>query len=525
LRHAEKLPRITSARFDVKQGHTLMMIWWGIVHEPSAAIVRQLGARVTPMTILATIAAALAMLAVTTPGLISVASIAPFEGLALGLCLAAAWVLLLAPPIGLTTIFVLLLTASHMQASPFVLPAAGIEWHPRELLLGLLLAGFGLQLLLLRVEFAPSPIHLFVAFTAAAYALMLLTGVLRGNNVANLIQEARYPLMLTAYIPLAHFITTRRQLYTQATLILAIALAAALASIALFLYMFATGNIIVNVQNHLGEYVQRQIGPFLLQSARPNAHMYFEVGVTILVALLAGGALTWRGRLLALAALPVLLAAIAITMMRTAYAALAVSLAVLALMSLPVALRRVVIFLAAFVALFALALFGFELWEQAQQQTETAGVSLKGRFEEIAGAGAVFQAHPWFGGGFGSTFEAIGYVARETRQSYAQATHLMVHNIWLYLLFKGGLAAFALASIGMLGLAATGWRLADRLADARDSAFARGLTAALIGQYIGCLAMPRLIYPYGHVFLALVAVALLVLARMPRRDGPASRAV
>ncbi|MBP8129378.1 MAG: hypothetical protein KA184_07320, partial [Candidatus Hydrogenedentes bacterium] len=57
----------------------------------------------------------------------------------------------------------------------------------------------------------------------------------------------------------------------------------------------------------------------------------------------------------------------------------------------------------------------------------------------------------------------------------------------------------------------------DRTQDARGRFLLRGLVAATAGQLVASLAMPRLTYPAGAVFLAMMTCAFLVLSR--EQDG------
>lgn len=463
--------------------------------------------------------AALAGVAFLAPKMLPMAGQpAWLAGVVLVLALAAGALLVFGPSRWMLTAFIGGMAAAHMHNSPFVLPFAGVEWHPRELLLLLLLAHAGFRLLDGRLRIPATPVHAFMAALALAWGVMAVGGLLRGNEMTNWIQEARFGLFVMAYVALLGLIHTPKSVFACAGLVLGVAIVAALGSIGLFAYTFATGELITNVQNWLGEYVRRQVGPFLLQSARPNPHMYFEAGTVVLMALLFSRGMAARWRIAILAVLVLFFAAIAITMMRTAYIATALSLVFLALASLPRPARAPVITLGLSLALLALVVFGALLRAQIEQAVPELGVSLRARVEETAGGLDVFQQHPLAGGGLGRTFEAMGYVAKETRESYGQATYLMVHNIWLYYLFKGGLITVTLAVFALGGLAFHGFRVADRLALPAHRAFTRGLAAALLGQAIASLAMPRFNYPTGLIYIALTAVALAVLGKASARN-------
>lgn len=457
------------------------------------------------------IGAVLAVLAFKAPAFVPAGA---YPWLASVLVLAAAIVgaaLVFGPSTWILGVFVLYMTASHMHNSIVVLPLGGIEWHPREPLLMLLLAHFGVRMAHFRVHLPHSPVHLFLGAFVLAWLAMAVTGLLRGNSMTYWVQESRYLIFLLAYPALLDLIDSREKLHLVLKLILGVAIVAAVGSLLLFLYMFLTGNIITNVQNYLGEYVRRQIGPFLLQSARPNAHQYFEIGSVVLTALFFAPGRARRTRFAILTVIGLFAVAIAITMMRTAFIATGLGLVLLAFFSLPRLARGPVILSGASVLLIGLVAFGTLLSGKIEQVLPELGVSLRARVVEIGGGLEVFEQHPLAGGGLGATFEAIGYVSKQTQQSYSQATYVMVHNVWLYYLFKGGLIAFFFALLGLGGISVYGLRLADRLKDPLDRALARGIAAAFAAQCVASLAMPRFNYPSGLIYIALTAVALIVL--------------
>jgi hypothetical protein len=92
----------------------------------------------------------------------------------------------------------------------------------------------------------------------------------------------------------------------------------------------------------------------------------------------------------------------------------------------------------------------------------------------------------------------------------------------MYLLFKGGLIGVLLAVLGIGGIAWRGMIAMDAAADPRQRALLRGIVAAFVGQCVASLAMPRITYPEGHVFVALAALAVVVLA--PENQESASSA-
>ncbi|MCC6143207.1 MAG: O-antigen ligase family protein, partial [Candidatus Hydrogenedentes bacterium] len=344
--------------------------------------------------------------------------------------------LLFGPSWLIISIFLLKMFTGHQFRSMAVVELIGIEWHPREAFLLLLLVHFAVKLVFGQLKLKPDLIHYFFYLYAFFFALIAAAGVWYQPNVTEILKEIRFPAFLLCYLV---FVTTglnRQTLRYYVGLMGAATVLIALGSTIFFFYTFLTGNVI-NVQNIYGEYVQRQIGPLLLQSIRPNGHMFFEVGVVLLVSMLLCPAVHMTRKLLYLPLLALLLFAILITMMRTAYVALFFSLAMLVFLSLPRNLQVIGVFgVIAAMAAVALA-FGLQLYEWLLQNLPEVGVSLRGRFVEIAGAWDAFLKHPLMGSGMGSSFEGMGFVAGETKVVYTRASYQTVHNVWMYFLFKG----------------------------------------------------------------------------------------
>ncbi len=423
-------------------------------------------------------------------------------------------VLLFGPTRLTTALFLVSLLLFHQHLSVFIIPAGGVEWHPRELLLFLFLAHAGVQLVARRVPLWEDPIHFFMAVYMGLYVLTGAVGLAHQYVLQEIIEECRYPIFLASYPALLVCVRQRQEIFAYSRVICVVTVVVAAASVLFFLYTLTLGSVI-NVQNAYGAFVQRQLGPYLMQSVRANGHMYFEVGLVMLVSLLACPAVKGRSKALYAAVAVLFAVAIVITMMRTAYVAVALSLALLVLLSLPRTLRSVSVFAGAFMVSVVLVVFGLALYETIQAQLPDVEVSLKGRVVEMAGAWEEFVAHPLVGVGMGRSFEAFGYVAKTSQLSYARAEYQTLHNVWMYFLFKGGLAGILLALVGLGGLALRGVQIMDRLEDPFERFYARGLAAAFAGQLVASLAMPRLTYPQGHVFVAMVAVAFLWLARQP----------
>lgn len=453
---------------------------------------------------------AAAAVAAFSGGFLGLERYAALAGLAVGVGGAAFLGYLFGPARVGAGVFLVGMLAMHQHLSFFTFQAIGVEWHPREILLFLFVAHAAVRVAGTRVPFREDVVHFHMAAYAAFYLLIGAVGLVNQYDMGAIIKEIRFPVFLLAYPALVVCVATRDDLRLHAGLLLAGAACIALAGCAFFAYTLASGNVI-NVQNAWGAFVQRQVGPMLVQSVRPNGHMFFEVSLAVLLSLACCGALRPVRRLGALLLCGLFAAAIAITMMRTAYIAAGLSVGLLVYLALPPTLRVLAAFAGLLAGSVAALIFGFAAYELLQGALPDIEVSLKGRVEEITGAWIEFTRHPIVGTGMGRSFEAFGFVAKTSQFSYAQAEYQSLHNVWMYFLFKGGLAGILLTVAGLGGLALRGMRVADRLEDPVERAFLRGLVAAYAAQLAASLAMPRLTYPEGHVFVAMTAVAILIL--------------
>lgn len=429
-------------------------------------------------------------------------------GTALGLITIA--FLLFGPSRYMLSFFLVLMILGHQFRSPFVFPFAGVEWHPRELLLLLLMAHGGIRMISGKANIRPDILHYFFFLYAAFFAFIACRGLWRQMPLEDLIAECRYPVFLISFFIFVTCTEGWADLRFYLRLILLLSLVIAIASLMFFAYCFIVGHV-MSVQNFLGEFVQRKIGSFLLQSVRANGHLFFEVAVVVLMSLLVCRDIDWWRRCVYLLLIIVFLAAITITMMRTAYIALFLSLLVLLVLFLPkdlqflagiigVVLGGALIGAAGLMALGNLSLPGME-------------ASLKGRLIEVIGAYQMFKQHPLLGAGMGSKFMGMGFVAKTTLLSVGQADYQTVHNVWMYFLFKGGLVGMIMVTLGLGGIAARAYRIIETIPCRKDQLLMRGLLAAYAGQLIASITMPRLTYPIGAVFLSMIACAFVMAAR------------
>lgn len=428
---------------------------------------------------------------------------------------AGALILALGPSRWMLSCFILFMCAGHQFRSPMIFPFGGVEWHPRELLLLLLLAHFAVKVMTGEADLRPDIMHYFVLAYAAFFAMIACRGVWRAMPMPDVIAECRYPIFLASYVVLAACAGGARDLSWYLRLVLCFSVAVAVLSIAYFLYCFYTGHV-VSIQNNLGEFVQRRVGPLLLQSVRANGHLFFEVCVTVLAALILCPETSRRQRGIFAALIALFLFAILITMMRTAYVAVFLSLLVLLVLFLPAELQLLAGFLGA-VGVVLLVIAGGVLLS-GDALFPGLETSLQGRFVEVAGALDMFKKYPVLGAGMGSKFTGLGFVAKNALRSVSQMDFQTVHNVWMYFLFKGGLVGMFLVTLGLGGILTRAHRIITGLGSRRGQYLMRGLLAALAGQLAASLTMPRLTYPNGAVFVSMMACAFVMMARNPDVD-------
>ena len=418
--------------------------------------------------------------------------------------------------------FVVFMIVSHQFRSFALFPAGGILWHPRELLLFAALAHWGAKLMRGETRIPADPLHIAFVLYGLFFIEIGMVGLLHEPDLHRIVAECRYPMFLASYLLFISFVRERKDLDFYIGIVFALSLVIAVAGIGFFVYTFVSGNV-VNTQNALGEYVRREIGPLLLQSVRPNGHMFFEVSLVVLASLIFCPGIGTQRRAIYLALMGIFGLAVAITMMRTAYVALLISLCFLVWLSLPNwRVQSLAIALGAALVLIVAVFFGDMLHAFVDERMADMGASIKGRLVEIEGAWRVFKEHPIVGTGMGGAFEGFGFVSKTSQLAYGQATFTTVHNVWMYYLFKGGLVGFLLVVLASAGIFARGYSIIPTIRDARDRFLLRGLVAALGGQLAASLAMPRLTYPIGYVFISMIACVFVVLAKdnPPHLEAP-----
>jgi len=407
----------------------------------------------------------------------------------------------------LTLVFVGALL-SHQFRSPFIVPFAGVEWHPRELLLLLLLAHVVVKVWQRRVRLDWGPFHLALLVYGAVFAYAAWRGLWLGNSTESVIAELRAPLFLLAFWAFALCIRRDDDLYYYGYLALCVATLLALATVAYGVYATLAGPF-PNTQNAFGEFVPRNLGGLVIQSVRPSGHAWLEVGLVLCTGMFFCPREPWFRRLIYVGLGTVFAAAIAVGWMRTAFLSVGVSVLVLLWLNLP----RVVKGLS--LGLVALMVFlGVLVLAQRDPARWFAGdASLTARGVEYTGALLAMKTYPFFGAGLGASFEGLGLATETSADSAIPIAYDSLHNSWLYVAWKGGLVGIATLVLALVGLLVYSTRITRQLPTMNQRCFARALQAVLIGQLVASCTMPRLTYANGALFLALWTMAFVLLER------------
>lgn len=430
--------------------------------------------------------------------------------------IATAALLLFGPSRLILTLVFLAAMLDHQFRSFLIIPFAGVEWHPRELLLLLLFAHAAVKAWQHRPMFRWTPLHLGVLLYTAVFTYMAWRGLWLGNAPRDVIAECRAPLFLGAFWVFALTVRTPRELHYYGNLALCVLVLLAVATIAAFGY-FALAGPIPNTQNALGEFVPHLVGGISLQSIRPSGHAWLEGGVVVSLGMLLCPREPWFRKAVYLALVPLFTAAIAAGMMRTALVSVGVSVLVMAWLNLPRAGRGLALSLAlggAGVAVIAALLqtpVGIE-------SAIAADHSLTARAVETQGALGAIRQHPFFGSGFGASFEALGLVDQDSGDSAIPVAYHSLHNVWLYFAWKGGLAGLGLAILALGGMLLYSQHIVNRLPAMSQRCLGRALQAVLVGQWVASAAMPRLTYANGALMLAIWAMAFVLLGRSAEEE-------
>ena len=428
-------------------------------------------------------------------------------------CLAAAF-LVVAPSVYILFTFLVFMLTAHQFHSFFMVSFGGVELHPRELLLGLVLLHGLVKWGQGNWHLQPHPLHAFLATYLVLFAWASMVGMVHGADMSGVVAELRNPFFVLAFFCFAHAIPPY-QVHTWLRVVCALTVMLALLSLGFFFYTRVTGHII-NVQNALGEFVRRSIDGNYYQSIRLNGHHLFEMAIVVVAALLFRRDRPWYYKLMYLLLILLFAMALGVSFMRTAALSLLVAFPLLLLLSLPRGLQRPVLFLGCIAAFAGLAYAGWWLYLNHATFEPQWESSLMGRWVETRGAWQAFLSAPITGMGLGAQFTEMGYVSNKSLLSVTPTNFVSLHNSWLYYLYKGGLVGVFLALVSLGGVAAYGYRLMHRLRFQSDRCLVRGILAAYCAQLVVTAFMPRLTYANGTVLIAFVAVVFFLLDQQER---------
>ena len=423
--------------------------------------------------------------------------------------IAGCTLLVLGPSRIILTLVFLLALLDHQFRSPFIVPFAGVEWHPRELLLMLLFLHAVVKLAQPRLWIRWTPLHVAMLLYTSVFAYAAWRGLWLGNDPHAIIAECRAPLFLGAFWVFAAAIRAPSDLFYYGHLALCVVAVLATVTIGAFAYFALTGPI-ANTQNALGEFVPRLVAGIPLQSIRPSGHAWFEVALVLSLGMFLCPREPWYRKAVYAGLAVLFVAAIGAGLMRTAFVSVAVSLAVMLWLNLPRVVKGLTLSLVLFIA-GAAAFMTMLNPDIMRGMSSYKDHSLNARAVETSGALKAIARQPLFGSGFGSSFEALGLAQRDSSASAIPADYRSLHNVWLYIAWKAGLVGLALAVFALAGMLTYSQRVVARLPSMNQRCFGRAMQAVLLGQLVASAAMPRLTYANGALFLGIWVMAMVLL--------------
>ncbi len=432
--------------------------------------------------------------------------------------LAVCTLLVLGPSRIILTLVFLLALLDHQFRSPFIVPFSGVECHPRELLLLLLLLHAAVKLAQYRLWIRWTPLHVAMLLYTAVFAYAAWRGLWMGNDPRAIIAECRAPLFLGAFWLFAAAVKTPRDLQYYGYLALCVSAILATATIGAFVY-FAVAGPIPNTQNALGEFVPRLVAGIPLQSIRPSGHAWFEVALVVSVGMLLCPREPWYRKAVYSGLAILFAAAIGAGMMRTALVSILVSLCAMLWLNLPRAGKGLSLLLLLLVvgAVRFLALLNTDSPYGIPSFQDR---SINARAVESAGALEAIGQQPLFGSGFGASFEALGLAQKDSASSAIPVAYHSLHNVWLYIAWKAGLVGLAIAVLALAAMLIYSQHIVNHLPSMSQRCLGRALQAALIGQLVASAAMPRLTYANGALFLGIWVMAFVLLRRSTEAGTP-----
>jgi len=416
----------------------------------------------------------------------------------------------------LTTVFLLALL-DHQFRSFAILPFAGVEWHPRELLLLLLLAHGAVKLWQRRLSIRWTPMHFGMLLYTAVFAYMAFRGLWLDHAPRDIIAECRAPLFLLSFWVFAGAIRDARELLYFGNLALCVIVLLATATLAAFGY-FALAGPIANTQNAMGEFVPRVLAGIPVQSIRPSGHAWLESSFVVCLGMLLCPREPWYRRALYIGLVPLFAGAIAAGMMRTALVSVCVSVLVLFWLNLPRVGRGLALSLALGVLAVAAYVAVLQSWESLGEAI-SGDRSLTARTVESQGALSAAWEHPIFGAGLGASFVALDLAQPDSTSSAIQSEYHSLHNVWLYFLWKGGVLGLGLVLLALGGMLLYSQHIVNRLPSMSQRCLGRALQAALIGQLVASATMARLTFPNGGLYVGFWALSFVLLEAYSRDNS------
>ncbi len=415
------------------------------------------------------------------------------------------------------TIFLIFMILNHYYISVRVFPIAGMEIHPREIMMFMLLGNFFVNFAIKRIHWRWSVFQYFALLYLFFFIYIATVGFLSGYHWQRIVAETRFPFFFLSAFVFPYAWDSVKSLKKTIDVIFVVTILLALATCAIFVYVLFTGSIL-RFQNFMGEFVPAKIGPFRLQEVRLNGHMFFEIFFVIFL----NQFFYYKDKKKKIQSLCMFLffvPPLLILMMKTALVCVFFACVLVVIVYLPSRLRPLafILFILGVTVVFFTLVLLFHL-EILSWTNSKLGISLQARLVEITGALENFMESPLIGKGMGSQFEGLGLASNFWQDLYALATYQTLHNLWVYWLFKGGIIGFSIIAMALAGILLRGGYIAITKYAGEDKGFWIGYWCALVAQVVVMsLAFPRLSYPIGQVYLSFSITVFIILEEAVKR--------
>jgi len=417
------------------------------------------------------------------------------------------------------TIFLVFMMLNHYYISIKIFPVAGMEIHPREIMLFMFLGNFFVNLILERVYWRWTIYSYFALLYLLFFVYIATVGFLSGYHWQRVVAETRFPFFFVSALIFPHVWKSLSSLKKTIDIIFILTVILGIVTCAIFIYVLLTGKIL-RFQNFLGEFVPAKLGPLKLQEVRLNGHMFFEIFFIIFLSQFfyhKDYKKKKKSLLIVLFFIPPLL----ILIMKTALVSVFFGSVLVFIIYLPSKIRPLafILFVLCVVTVLFSSVLLFHL-DILSWTNSRLGISLQARLVEITGALEIFMKSPLFGSGMGSQFEGMGLASNFWQDLYTLATYQTLHNLWVYWLFKGGILGFTFIAIALMGIVCAGGYLVIVRYTGKDKGFWIGYWCALTAQIVVMsLAFPRLSYPIGQVYLSLSVAVMSILEETIKQEG------